>query len=322
MRWQQAEEWLGQQGFIENVNYTYQESLSIRLVDEAASLANHARMSDPIDQEWVGNYARRIENGSVPPALIVMRMPNGKFLVVDGNHRYLALKKTKAEVFAAYVLAWVDDTAVLRRIVATANASLVGRGASMADLIDHAASVVIEGKKSVVSVAELYNVSEAKLRYEVRNREVAVRLVGMGIDPVSLTPTMRNRLADVPNDAVLAALTKISIQGRLTRKDITDLVSSIRKERSEAGMLLQVQQFRERPDIARRLQQAPLGTRIMRAHGVRRQRLFSGMGNLISLLNTTHSRESLDLTADDDYQKACDMATELTRLLGRTLDIG
>lgn len=314
MRNQQVEDWLQQQGFTEGSDYIYDDSLALSRIDERSSLANQARLANPVDQDWVFSYARRIEEGSTPPPIVAVRQRNGQLLVIDGNHRYLALKKVGVQSTSAYILNLIEDTEILGRLIAMANASLVGRGASMEDLISKAADLVISSRKPIKAVAESYNVSYDSLRYRVRVRQAMARANALGFDSRKLHESVLARLADIPNDAAMLAFMGVCQRANLKRKEIHPVITEIRDQRTEAAMLDVVQRFRERPDIKRREQRGVAGLQRGR-EGIRRGRLLSSLSTITSILQANQTRGALELSADEDYEKARTLASEAATLL-------
>ena len=149
--------------WIESFGVAYEmfESVPIEVVDKEASLQNQARRH-PLDRDVALVYGQAMKAGAVfPPVVGYFNGPT--IVLVDGNHRREGSEIAGAQFLSVYVLDLEPASPTINDMVASANATLNGYGATDEERIRHAISRVDAGA-SIKAAARLCAVKESTLK--------------------------------------------------------------------------------------------------------------------------------------------------------------
>jgi hypothetical protein len=223
------------------VKWTYEESLSLGKFDENASLRNQARF-DPLHEEAVMRYSEAMERGDRFPALVAYKNTSGKYILIDGNHRFQAAKRNKYKDFDAYVVDGSPD--VIQVLTFEANArhgippSLEERTRHAIYLIDNGASI----ESAAGSTGLLVSTVNSAWGLERANRRA--RAVGVTRGWNRLSKEQKGRLAGISTDAGFVAATNFAIDARLSSLETRKMTNEMRALRSDRAQVAAVEELK------------------------------------------------------------------------------
>lgn len=143
------------------VGYELFDAVPLDVIDKQASLRNQARRN-PLDRDVALVYGQAMKAGAIfPPVVGYFSGPT--IILVDGNHRLSGAENAGAEFISVYVLDLEPGASTVNDMVASANATLNGYGATDEERIRHAISRVDAGM-SVKASARLCGVKDSTLK--------------------------------------------------------------------------------------------------------------------------------------------------------------
>jgi hypothetical protein len=143
------------------VEYELFDGVPLDVIDKQASLRNQARRN-PLNRDVAMVYAQAMKAGAIFPP-VVGYFNGASIILVDGNHRFAGAESAGAEVIAVYVLDLNSGAPSINDMVASANATLNGLGATDEERIRHAISRV-DGGMSVTNAARMCGVKDSTLK--------------------------------------------------------------------------------------------------------------------------------------------------------------
>jgi hypothetical protein len=152
-----VERWISSFG----VEFELFDAVPIDVIDEEASLRNQARRL-PLDKDVVTVYGQAMRAGATFPA-VVGYFNGSSIIIADGNHRTWGAKSAGAHTIAVYVLDLEPGDSRINDMIASANPTLNGKGATDEDRIRHAIGRVDAGT-SIAAAARLCGVSDSTLK--------------------------------------------------------------------------------------------------------------------------------------------------------------
>lgn len=222
-----TERWLDQQ----DVDWDF-ERISVALIDKPKSRANNAR-DLTIHPDHVETLQRMVAHGAVVAPIIVNKMANGRYMIIDGNHRDEVFRKLNVDKVYAYVLN-VDDTRYtkLKWLANERN----GLRPTDAERRDHAVALVHSGIANISEAAVMFGITRHVLQRDVsaadaRNRAVSLG-IKFGVDRISVTTWQK--LAAVRSEPAFIELVKLADSKKLTVGEIQDLITAVNQESTDA----------------------------------------------------------------------------------------
>lgn len=294
------------------VTYDFAPSIPLSLIDREASLQNQARLSaSKLNQDLVDEYALAMMEGASFPALVAFPLPSGTYLLAGGNHRLAAAYEAKRQTVALYIIRSNDEA--MRRLIITSLNTLVGWRPERSETIEQAIAWVEKYGRTQKAAAAFYGVPPHALSRELTLRGVRRRLQLAGVPVSALSNTYMERLAQIQNDIVLRDVALFQAEVRLTERDLVALVRDVRDQRTEAGQLAVIQQWRDRDDLKLRKVEIAKGKPSPTVKA--RADLFRGLNSANGVLAKHASRSQLGLTNDDEFCKAKELARNIVVLL-------
>lgn len=214
-------------------NWTFQ-MLPLEALDEDRSLKNQARIGKPIDQNTVARYATAMDNGDVFPAIIAAEVPGANgLMIVDGNHRYQALKSIDPTAhIATYVIVGAPIAAIT---VMTFEANTRhGLPTNEADRL-HQGLWLMDNGLTAEEAARRLGVKAPTLRALANEQENNRRADEAGIPRQrweKLPRAIRQRLGSVTTDEGFAAMTKLVLDANLGNQAVAETVTQVNQLRS------------------------------------------------------------------------------------------
>lgn len=307
------EAWLNEHG----VDWDYQPRLALDEVDREASLANQARIGEPLDPALVDSYRDAIRNDAVFPALVVARAGVRSYAVmIDGNHRFEAARLEQLDAFGAYVLRARPNSANTVAMTYEAN-TRHGKPTSTEERVQQAVWLHNNNRLSVEAAAAAVNVSASTVRSRVDRQRADDRAVDVGLrrsEWDSMPHAVRGRLNVVSTDEGFKAAARLAYQAQLSAAETDDLIRTVNAAGRSAA---------KQEQVVRQLR-ADCRARIAEASGGKARRGFSpsrrfslAVANVLALpaeIDTDLANQLDDTERHDTAVRARDAAQRLTAL--------
>jgi len=225
------EAWLSEKGVL----FTFTPDLSADDFDFDKSLRNQARINQVLNETQLETYTEAMKRGDRFPAVIAYKGQDGKYVLVDGNHRLHAAREA-SEPLSAYVLDGSTKPATIVQMTYEANAKH-GLPNSVEDRQLHAVYLLRSGASSQENVAASLNLSKAQVqsawaKAKADERSHRVGLLSREWD--SLGPGIKARLGSVRTDEGFEAMADLAFKAQLTSKEVDQHVTEINRSRSGA----------------------------------------------------------------------------------------
>lgn len=309
----ETEQWLEESG----LSWDYDPAFPLADIDQEKSLANQARLGEPINDETLEEYREALRRGDKFPALVVAKPGvRTRAVNIDGNHRYVAAAAEGLETFGAYVVSAKVTHPKVETMMAEANAKH-GRVTPVEDRIQQALHMIDNRgwgvEKAAASVA--LPLSTLRSRYDKVRADRRADEVGLKrSDWDSLNATVRTRLLTISTDEGFKAASRLAVAAALSTAQVDEMVAALRESKSSGKQEQIVRALRR--DYADRIKDVSAGT--LKVGGGRgftpRTRLTMVLHNLMSMPQDLVS--SIASTYDDDErgktaQEARDAAARL-----------
>lgn len=197
----------------------------IAAVDWVASMKAQNREAQELHKPTVASIVESMRSGQPVPPLILRRLPNGKLIVVNGNHRGAAGRELGLDSVAAYVVEVDDDTFYL--MSATANA-INGREAGADFILKSAAYAVSVKGFPAARVAPMFGLTAHRLNDYMQAMQGQAMLKTAG-QRAMVPATKAAEIARLDQDQatyLASELAHPSVTADMVRKAITAIKSS------------------------------------------------------------------------------------------------
>lgn len=224
------EDFLKQQG--QGFEYEKELPLDVIHVDDAAK--ENIRLDRPMNESTVSRYVLATEQGAHFPALLLYKLKNGKFGVVNGLHRFTAYRTCKVETTDAYILTNNDPRSIelLQRI---SNNVTTGEPPSEDERVEHAVRLSIGlGYKPADAAALMHIRPErvwSRLAYEKAASVLAKNKVQV---PVSISQTAIARMHAAGREPHFVKMVKVAASARFTSDRCVRMAEEVRRAQSDA----------------------------------------------------------------------------------------
>jgi len=227
------------------VQWEFWDEIDVSLIDEVKSLDNQARFQ-PLNHEQVAIYKEAMERGDNFPGAILHPQSNGKYIIVDGNHRYMGAKESKYPL-AAYVIDKDTPIRVVRALTFEANAKH-GLPSSQAERAEHAVWLIENVGESIRNASARMNLPERYVSrwyntVKANDRVRRLRIPGSHWEP--LVAAVKQRLNAVVADETFIAMVDFAWKIRMSAEEADDYVVRIRQIGSTGDQLAEVEKWTE-----------------------------------------------------------------------------
>jgi ParB-like chromosome segregation protein Spo0J len=236
------EKFLNDQG----VKWQYDARFTISRIDIDASRRNQVRTGDHVDEDQVIVYAAAMENGEMFPPIVLdgTRLPRGKAVVADGNHR---LKAAKDLMDVATIESYVITEATELQLLLTMFKGNAKNGLSLSrqDRIRHALILVANGATQK-KAAEAIGIPTLWVSTAARRQESVNRLMALGVRNITrLADNHLTRFSSIRSNELLKPLAEVIIRHRISTADADRFITRLNKERSQEAQLKLVDEWRK-----------------------------------------------------------------------------
>lgn len=212
-----TEAWLKSHG----ATYDF-KTINLDQVDKVASHRNQARVSGPINDETVILYGAAIEQGDQFPPIVVNQRRDGKYVVIDGNHRVAAYDLNNVTKTEGYVVSDISET---QRLVLTFEANTKhGLATGLQERLRQAVNLVEMGS-SMIEAAKNLGLPHNRVQNAVTQFRTDKRLAQLGVQRWDRIPaTTRRRMYNVRSDKVLAEIASLAVESQMSGTEVDDLI--------------------------------------------------------------------------------------------------
>lgn len=299
-----VETWLDDKG----LTWRFDADFRLDGIDREKSLANQARLGDPVDGAVVEEYRDALRRGDRFPAIVVAQSaPRSVAVTIDGNHRSEAALAAGLEAFGAYVVKARPGTHQVIALTMEAN-TRHGRPTSTEERVQQALWMVDNLRTSVDRAAAVVNVSAGTVRSRWDKVKADRRADEVGLkrsDWDGLGATVRSKLLSIFTDEGFKAAARLAVTARLTNAEVDDLISVVNETRSAAKQLAVVKRLRR--DYAERIAAVASGLS-GRGASSPRTRLRLALTNLLALPDDFTESVTSALTTPAERQTAAAQA--------------
>lgn len=235
MKDDKTEAWLTKR----HVTFTYVEDFPLADIDMAASLANQARISNPLDPETVERYKSDYAMGDDFPA-VLLRKPSArskKMVLLGGNHRVTAALQAGRAHHSAYI---IDCEPELVPLLTYEDNRRHGMPPSRHERIRqgvHLVELGWTGKDAAVAVG----VTQAEISNQRSVDKATRRAITLKVRQFpSLAQGAKLALAQVRSDPVFARAATLAASALLSVNEVKSMVASINSASSDEDALYRI----------------------------------------------------------------------------------
>lgn len=229
-----TEEWLKSGVF----NFVFQTNFDLRLIDLAEALANPARLGKKLNEARVAKMKWAMEDGVDFPAIVVFKLPDGKYDPATGLHRIEAARQARVSVLDAYI---IDEPDPYRReIVRRAINTIEGEAPPDEDNMYQIGEILQMFPDTPHSdLAAAFRIKAPAISDYLRLQGYQERAERLGIREYwsKLAQGVRLKLGRITNDIVVAAAAETLVRTKTTGAKANDIIGTLRKARSEKSAL-------------------------------------------------------------------------------------
>jgi ParB-like chromosome segregation protein Spo0J len=280
-----------------HVRWTFHDALDLVLVDVARSLANQARVGEPLIEDVVDTYTTDYKNGATFPPIITRRASKNakKVTILGGNHRFTAATRAGLTTHPAYVVECEPEMAI---VLAYEDNRYHGAQLSTAQKVRQAIHLIGLGWPQQ-DAARAVGVSAPKVSMAMKAEEGIRRAADLDVDGFDqLAQSTQTELARIQSDPVFVETTRLVADARLGTDAVKTLAARVKRAGSDEKALKLLGAEREtlRPEM-----QATAGGKAKKKastpYSVLNAALFSVVdvrpAELVSSVPTADAKESL-----------------------------
>jgi ParB-like chromosome segregation protein Spo0J len=296
------ESWLDSYG----VKWEYTGPVDIDRFDAEKSLANQARVFEPLDEEVVTTYAEALKRGDQFPAVVANRpSARGRLTMIDGNHRYAAARRAELPQVPTYTVINAKKSTVVMMTFAANTRH--GKPTSYDERVFQAVWLLNNGATQEEAAASVQlkksDITKAWARVQADNRADEVGILRREWE--ALSHPNRQRLYGVITDEGFRAAAGLSFRANLDAQQVQELVGEVNKVRSSEKQVAVVKRFEG--VWSEQIQDVKSG---MGTHSRRKVTPKSTLRRALTSLSTLPENISLvaDMFADQERQEAAKQA--------------
>jgi hypothetical protein len=239
-----------------HIQWTFEPALDLETIDMDRSLRNQAR-SESIDQDVVDIYAGDMARGDRFPPLIVHRAKRARKVVLfSGIHRSHAALKAKLATQPAYVC--VDVAADVQPAIAYWANRNHGKQLDRQERMRQGAHLVALGwTQAAAADAVGIKPGDVSKAIAVQDGTRRANELSVAAEWATLPFGHRERIAQVANDEVFAAVVELAFDAKLTQQQVDEVKRQVAAARTETKQLQAVGGFRE--EVGHQAQRAGFG---------------------------------------------------------------
>lgn len=300
------------------VRFEYHESIDLDDIDLGKGIRNQARLSNPVEEELVEQYADAYLDKMEFPPIVLWRPGKGRWIPVDGNNRLAACARAKKKWHDAYVID-CQDQQVIDRITWTFNNMVNGKRLSREECIEHAVSFVQKYGMTHETAAKEWGVSIASVRRTVRNNRLKEVLQANGVKKMPDERSLeRLGSLETAGDDVFVGAVKVVVESGVGPVECEQLVKDVRNARTHEQKVKVVDEF-AKSEFVRQRQAETKGGKIQPKKVPPRESLKRLVHQAVLLFDNFPDKNALK-PAPVEYKaarlEAADLCNKLITLFG------
>ena len=309
-----------------HVEWDFVAGVSAEEFNVDASLANQARLEEPVNEDTVERYREAAERGDVFPAVVAYRPGRAKaplLVNIDGNHRLVAHMRAhegQGLPLAVYEVARATRPQIITLMTMSFNTKH-GRPTSEKERIHHALYLIDNGS-SADAAATAMNVPVRLVKAALARAKADERAKEVGVDLRewhALTDGQRRRLIAVGTDEGFARAVHTTHAAGLGAEEVNELTALLNQSGRSAKRHNQIMDA-EDDRLRERIQSNGAGTMptaTQRRKVTPKARLSSVLGQVLSLPEDIDTLAATFSPAerDDAVQRVTDAYERLGKLL-------
>lgn len=199
------------------VDFTYVDEVALDEINHTRGKQMQARLV-PLDLNLIDEYRTMLEDGCVPPPLLLWKTGRGLYVPLDGNQRIEAMRtaaKKYQKPFSAYVVT-NEDQMVVDRLCWQFNNLVNGRRLSYEECMEHALTMVRKYNQSVKQTARDWGVKDWDLQRKLNTAEMTDLAMANKVDTKHISPSALlhlNPLRKLGDDVAVKAIKVIANNG-------------------------------------------------------------------------------------------------------------
>lgn len=227
------EAWLNER----HTTWTWDPNIPLDTIDQAASLANQARL-EALDPDVVDRYTADMARGDqFPPIVVHQRSARTKKLtVIGGNHRTTAARNAGITHLPGYVVVAEPETVVT---LTYEDNRRHGLPPSDAERVAQAIHLIDTGNYTQEQAAALVGIPAPKISQARSIVKADRRATDLGVGPTftSLPKQARYHLGQVRSDPVFEQAARLAADAGMTVAAVADLVGTLKTAASDEAAL-------------------------------------------------------------------------------------
>jgi len=233
------EDFLKQQGH----EFEYLKEMPLDGIQVENAARENIRLDQPMNDATVNRYTLAVEQGAHFPALLLYRLKNGAFGVVNGLHRYVAYKACKLEVADAYVLHTQDPRAI-ELLQRTTNTVTTGEPPSEEERVEHAVRLTIGLNYKPVDAAALMQVRPDRVWSRIAFEKAAGVLAKHKVQvPTRISQTAISRMHAASREPHFIKMVKVAASARLSSDRCMKMADDVKRAPSDAVAIKIIHQW-------------------------------------------------------------------------------
>jgi ParB-like chromosome segregation protein Spo0J len=251
-----------------HIPFTYDPLFELDRIDVPRSLANQARIGEPLDQEVVDQYENDYRNGDQFPPIVV-HLPSTrakKAVVLGGNHRNAGATKAGHTRHPAYIVNGLEPDIALK--VSYADNRTHGARLTRQDRMRQAAHLIATGAAAThAEAAATVGISTPDVAKAIAVEEGGARAREADLaGPWDQLPHGHKvMLAGIRLDVAFTEAVRVTAEAKLSQGETRQLVTTVNSARTEAKALQTIGNASE--EHAGAIQRTKLGQSARRTAG-------------------------------------------------------
>lgn len=257
------EAWLDER----HTTWHWNPTIPIDTIDQAASLANQARL-EALDPDVVDRYAADMARGDQFPPIVAHRRStrSRRLVLIGGNHRLAAAHQAGLTTLPGYIVEAEPETVVT---LTYEDNRRHGLPPSDAERVAQAIHLIDTGNYTQEAAAALVGIPAPKISTARSIVKADRRATDMGLGPTftSMPKSARYQLGQLRSDPVFDQAARLAADAGMTVTAISELVSSLTRAGSDQAALeiIGTEQEVRRTDIQNRGGRSGGGKRVVSA---------------------------------------------------------
>lgn len=271
-------------------------------IDRKTSMNRQSRLGDKLNEDWVLDYAAKMEAGNPFFMCLLNRYKDDSFIIWSGNHRIGAADLYGEDEIQAYVVDVSDLRLcdVVPRIVNTWEGHATTKEENLINMkwmVEHHS---FEIKEAANLCGLKYQVAVEYLRYQ----KTAEKIAAIGISTNGLSKSILSRMTPISDTNVLRATARFLNREGIVGREAEQFVDDVKSKNTEPSQMAEIARWEEMVKT-RKAPKSRKGEGRLPVSQKVREHLLSMLQRLEKLTRGLTTRSQLQLVEELDFQLAC-----------------